>query len=141
VTARHCPPCARCHGTGLVITDAAQRRRDIAAGMCGRCGVRPLANGSRSRCEACENWDGRMRSSTMRTRYHVGRDAVGLLETFSRKGDAFNCAIRVANKDGLPATVYDSLARHGCGELWTVHPGITDGYGSQLVIPPTRRKT
>jgi len=59
---------------------------------------------------------------------------------FARRIVAFNYAIRGANNTGKPITVLDAMARPGAAELWTVHPGIKEGSGAGLVLPPTRRK-
>jgi hypothetical protein len=84
-------------------------------------------------------WDGDMRKATVFTRYHVGAPSVGLVETFSRQQEAFECACLHANKNGETTTVFDSMARHGAGELWEFEPSPSGGIVRWKT--PSRRKT
>ena len=88
------------------------------------------------------SWEGDMRASRTLTRYQVGHDEWGLLETFGRKLDAFNHAIGTANKERTAITVFDALARRGAPELWTFEPGryYPDDDIVNAAIRPTRRK-
>ena len=82
--------------------------------------------------------DGAVRVSTTLTRFHVGAPEHGLVEAFRRRADAFECACRYANKEGVMTTVFDSMARRGAGELWEFYPS-PDG-GLVTWKQPSRRR-
>ena len=66
--------CPTCLGVGKVYTDAERqvraRRKRIAKGLCGRCGKRKMAPGSKSRCRVC------LKVNAMHQRNHNARKNV-----------------------------------------------------------------
>ncbi len=85
-----------------------------------------------------EMWDGDMRKGTVFTRYHVGAASVGVVDSYSRRAEAFKAACLHANATGETATVFDSMARHGAGQLWEFFPS-PDG-GMVTWKQPARRR-
>lgn len=78
-------------------------------------------------------------TSNIDNRYHIS-DGESFLEAVGRRDDALRHAQRKANAAGHPFTVFDTMARRGAAERWTIHPGA-DPDGPCLVIPPSRRRT
>lgn len=60
--------------------------------------------------------------SNIHHRYHLS-DGESLLETAATRREAFSLAARMASRSGLPVKVFDSMARYGRPDRWTIHPG------------------
>lgn len=57
-----------------------------------------------------------------------------LFETFPKRHDAFSCAARVATKVGSSTFVFDSMARRGKPNGWSITPGLNPN--KVIVVPP-----
>ena len=79
------------------------------------------------------------RVTQVHSRYHVGNPVIGLAEVFRKRAAAFEAACRLANKDNVTMTVFDSMARRGAGEVWEFFPS-PDG-GMVTWKQPSRRKS
>jgi hypothetical protein len=86
-----------------------------------------------------EIWEGNMRASKVSTRFHVCAPSVGVVDTYSKRTDAFEAAGRHANKNNETTEVFDSMARRGMGDLWEFFPS-PDG-GLVTWKQPKRRKS
>ncbi len=73
---------------------------------------------------------------TPHNRYHIS-DGESLLETASRKRQAIETGQRIANACKCCITVFDSMARRGCANLWELSPGVRP-FG--LIVPPAGRR-
>lgn len=71
-------------------------------------------------------------------RYHIS-DGQSFIEAAGRRDEALRAAQRKANAVGHSFTVFDTMARRGHGQLWTLHPGANPD-GACFVIPPTQRR-
>lgn len=78
------------------------------------------------------------RRTSCHTRYHLGQDGVGFVDSARRRSKAFDAAVILANATGKTVSVFDTMARIGSGQLWEIHPGLAEG--SRLVLPPVARR-
>lgn len=75
-------------------------------------------------------------------RFHVGCEGCGLIEAVQVRVDAWRIALRHANRcQSALATVYDTMARVGQGQLWEIHAhSFSDVPGTSLMLPPAKRR-
>ena len=72
-------------------------------------------------------------NNQLSSRYHIS-DGESLIDTAGSRRGAFEAGCRLATRTKAPATVFDTMARRGQPELWTIQPGTE----LARVIPPTR---